>query len=145
MLSTATLRAALLYVFPSSLSVAVTPSASNSTLSLSFEKATAPRLAEWPLANLTNSSPIRKLNLAGSPSTVEATATMYPVVPGSRSEVRKLAVWFSVKQMKESAAWQFAPLIQNRWTATAVKLFVFVMLMRVFDMAGFVASEVYAL
>src|SRR5262245_66103759 len=142
MLSTATLRAALLYVFPSSLSVAVTPSASNSTLSLSFENATAPRLAVWPLANLTNSSPIRKLNRAGRPSADEATATMYPVVPGSRSEVLKLAVWFSVKQIKESAAWQFAAFTKNRWTATPLKLLVFVMLMRVSDMVGFVASEV---
>src|SRR5215468_4972881 len=102
----------------------------------------APRLALWPVANLTYSSPIRKLKRIGNPSTVVATATMNPVVPGSKSDVWKLAVWFSVRQMKESAARQSAELIKNRWTAMALKALVLVMLMRVSALAGFVASDV---
>src|SRR5215470_12465135 len=81
-------------------------------------KATAPRLAEWPVAYLTYSSPIRKSNLIGCPLPFVAIATIYPLTPGSTSDVRKLAVWLAVKQMKESATEQVVPSTKNKCTDT---------------------------
>src|SRR5262249_247950 len=127
---------------PSKKTAANVPSVERTLVAVSFEKATAPRLAVWPLANLMYSSPIRELNCLGTPFENVASATMYPVVPGSRSEVLKVAVWFSVRQMKESATWQFAPFTKNKSTATLHWELVLVMLMRVSAVFGFVASEV---
>src|SRR5262245_26872121 len=108
--------------------------------------ATAARLAAWPVEYLTYASPIRKLSLpSGLPSESEAMAMMYPLTPGSRSDIWKLAVWFSVRQRKESATLQSFPLRKNKWMAMPKVWFVLVMLTRVSAVAGFDASEVYAL
>src|SRR5215813_9461134 len=104
-------------------------------------KASAPRLA-WCVAVLTYSSPIKKLKGAGQPFWSVATATMKPVVLGSTSEVKNDAVWLAVKQMKLSADVQSVDCAKNRWTTAVDVVLVFVMLIRVFLVAGLAASEV---
>src|SRR5215510_2822537 len=138
MLSTANTRAD---VTPT---IAVVPS--EVMLMVMAGRATALRLAAWPLAYLTYASPIRFVNpITGKPFEFEATAMMYPLTPGSRSDIWKLAVWFFVRQRKELATLQSDPLRKNRWTEMLVSWLLLVMLTRVSVVAGFDVSEVYAL
>lgn len=71
-----------------------------------------------------------------------ATATMKPVVPGSKSASKKLVVWLRVRQMKLSATEQLSPSMKNKCTATSCPGLTLVMLMRVFCTAGTVGLEV---
>src|SRR5262245_5900212 len=104
-------------------------------------KASAPRLAAWPLVNLTYSSPISQLKATGQPLPSVATATTYPVTPGSTSEARKVAVCVAVKQTKLSAIEQPSE-TKNRCTAMPDEVEVLVILMRAFCVVPLVAPEV---
>src|SRR6476620_2680165 len=109
--SSARTRGTLLYAMPSKLTTVADEAPPQSVgVAATAAMASAPRLAAWPVAYLTYSSPIRKLKFVGHPSNGEtAITTMYPRVPGSASDVLKLAVWLFVKQMNVSATPQLAP------------------------------------